>query len=310
MKPRSATITTGLLLTLAGLALAFDLRGAGQEPPAPDEKTAAAAEPQEEPGPQAAAGSRSHRLSDVAFEVLLAGGEMPPLPVTFEEWEGLIGRMRGLADILDEGVFLNLQLAELIEQKATLLFHHVDLPGVERRVKEVMDRLSSGEDFSRVAKIYSDDRTSGRMDGDFGRYRFGSLFYPVHPDVYLQEVGKIGAYYTKYGVYVLRLEDKLIGSKPYEIDVQLSAIVLKYAPGQGLSREERARMNRRIRVRTAHERFRRVLPPALQLPPPPGFGPSDIAPLGAADTPLLQLSDLDEKNLRPAGPKPPASDGG
>ena len=238
--------------------------------------------------------------SEVAFEVYLRGrDDVPPLPVSIAEWDSLTGFMRSLAGIQDEGMFVTRQLNELLQQKSLLLAYCDQLDGIRDRVKEVEKQLERGMTFERAARLYSEDKNSGSVGGDFGQYAHGNLWYPLEPFAWGQEIGEVRTFMTRFATYMVKVVEKTPGATPLKDKIKIKIIWMGF--GEKLNSKRRTQINRLLAVRSDHERFRRILPPALQ--DEASFGPTDIAPMGKPDTLLTEFSDDDARHGRIAPPE-------
>ncbi|MEW6570504.1 MAG: peptidylprolyl isomerase [Nitrospirota bacterium] len=93
-----------------------------------------------------------------------------------------------------------------------------DRKAVEERAFPVIRRLQQGEDFSMLAREYSED-SSARMDGDLG-YVKKSLLAKKFVDVLSEmNVGDISQpFWTEQGLHIIKLEDKVSAKNVDEIE--------------------------------------------------------------------------------------------
>lgn len=77
------------------------------------------------------------------------------------------------------------------------------------RAREVLSRLESGEDFTALAKEYSDDSNSAGKGGELGSFGRGRMVKPFEEAVFaLSEPGAISApVKTRYGYHIIRLNE-------------------------------------------------------------------------------------------------------
>ena len=227
------------------------------------------------------------------------------LSVTNAEWDGYWDYLNNLASG-DQTMFFTVLAGELVEQKAMLLHYRDEMPGVIQRSKVVTEKLRRGVPMRDVVRIHSEDETSRGIDGlSFDQERGQLLYlYPFPKVLFELEEGDIaGPYCNKQAAYFLKV-DRIVRSAnaPWRDKYVASAVVLRYTTGPNLKSNQLGAIKLAARVRTAQERFKRMLPPGLQVPPPPQFGPSDIAPLGTPAAPLLRRSLGDaQDNQPPAG---------
>ncbi len=229
------------------------------------------------------------------------------LPVTDAEWDEFYGSLTRVAPSGDESMFVTVVLSEIVEQKAMLLHYRDDLPDVEKRAAAAIAKLKAGAPMRDVVRTHSEDETSRSVDGlTLEDERGGLLYlYPFAKALFELEQGDItGPIYNKQAAYIL-MADRVTRSTnvPWHDVYRATAVVLRYPAGPNLKALNIAAIKGSARVRTAQDRFRRVLPPGLQLPTPTQFGPDDIAAIGDPNAALRR------RNIDPAKDQPPASGG-
>jgi len=227
------------------------------------------------------------------------------LSVTNAEWDGYWDYLNALASG-DETMFFTVIAGEMVEQKAMLLHYRGEMPSVEERAKVVAEKLRRGVPMRDVVRVHSEDETTRGIEGLSFDHERGQLLnlYPFPKVLFELEQGDIaGPYCNKQATYFLKI-DRIVRSAnaPWRDKYVASAVVLRYPTGPNLKLNQIGAVKMAARVRTAQERFQRMLPPGLQVPPPPQFGPSDAAPLGTPGAILLRRNVADAKdNQPPAG---------
>ncbi|MBL8840400.1 MAG: peptidyl-prolyl cis-trans isomerase [Planctomycetes bacterium] len=264
----------------------------------------------------------------VAFEVWLEGieprplnreepdpdhpGQMRTVPgtgvavlkVPDAEWDEYWNYLMRFVPPGDEAMFVTVVLAEMIEQKAMLLHYRDDLADVEKRAAAALAKLKAGATWRDVVRSHSEDSVSRDVDGLTLEDERGPLLYlyPFPKALFELEQGDIvGPVYNKQAAYILKV-DKITRSAnaPWHDLYRASSVVLRYPAGPNLKAINIAEIKSSARVRTAQERFRRVLPPGMQVPSPSRFGPDDIAPIGEPGAQLKRRSVEDAKDQPPA----------
>jgi peptidyl-prolyl cis-trans isomerase SurA len=92
-----------------------------------------------------------------------------------------------------------------------------DTKAIEERAGEVMQRLKNGEDFSALARIYSEDPT-GKAGGDLGYVKskdLGKEFVEVLSPLKEGEVSR--PFWTGKGLHIIKLEEKMDGKNMDEL---------------------------------------------------------------------------------------------
>jgi len=234
---------------------------------------------------------------EIAFEVILEGSEAPTLAFTVKEWDDYTGFYRGLHGIDDEAVFINRMLADILQTLGLRLNFYKELSDVEARAAEILRKLENGQSFDRMVRTYSENMQSRQFGGSMGRIAPAMLYYPVNHLLFVTEEGSwTPAMHTPHGIEICYVDKR--GGDPHSLDqwVESRSILLVFMPQQNLNAQRRSEIFRKIRLRPHSDRFRRILPPALQDPPPHEFGPEETAPVGNPGVPLKQKSDLDSRN--------------
>lgn len=100
-----------------------------------------------------------------------------------------------------------------------------------RQIHEIRDRIMAGEDFSELARQYSDDETTRESGGDLGLIVIEELQIPEFKNaVDTLEAGEISQpFATQFGYHLVKVEDRL-ESRPLTLEEdweQISAFALQ-----------------------------------------------------------------------------------
>ncbi|WP_109832476.1 peptidylprolyl isomerase [Reichenbachiella versicolor] len=77
------------------------------------------------------------------------------------------------------------------------------------RLLDIKKRIEAGEDFGKLAKQYSDDKSALKNNGYLGYFSALQMVYPFENAAYSNQVGSIvGPFTTRFGYHILRVEDK------------------------------------------------------------------------------------------------------
>lgn len=78
-----------------------------------------------------------------------------------------------------------------------------------QKALEVKKKLKKGEDFERLALLYSDDPSVNKNKGDLGYFSAFFMVYPFETAAYETEVGQISEITkTRFGYHILKVTDK------------------------------------------------------------------------------------------------------
>jgi len=84
-----------------------------------------------------------------------------------------------------------------------------DTAAAYKRAVRVKKNVENGQDFTLMAKQYSDDPSAKTNGGDLGYFTSFYMVYPFESAAYKTEVGKISnVVRTQFGYHVLKVEDK------------------------------------------------------------------------------------------------------
>ena len=79
----------------------------------------------------------------------------------------------------------------------------------EKTAKEIVEKLTAGEDFADLAKEYSTDEESSENGGDLGFFGRGEMVQEFEDAVFALEVGELSEpVKTEYGYHIIKLVDK------------------------------------------------------------------------------------------------------
>lgn len=277
----------GLLLA----SLATPLRGQepaaardpGQASPAPQQDKRAPSRsplPDQEPAPE-----------EVAFWVHLDPMNLPPLAVTIAEWEQYIDYLHGIYPTRDESMFLTTVIRQMLEQKVALMMYREQIPGLLAKADEVLAKLDEGADFERMLKLYSKN-PNAQVTGGRAEYRRTMRRYPLEYDAFRLETGTYGGpFFSKFGAEIIYVESRTGEPGTMRESMEVRNLLLEFEVGNEPEAHRDSRIRQSLTLRTEQERFRNLLPPALQVDPPEHFGPTDVAPLGQPDKPLEKVKE-------------------
>lgn len=94
------------------------------------------------------------------------------------------------------------------EMKPELKASHILIKD-EKTAKEVLQKVKSGEDFTALAKEYSEDPGSAANGGDLGYFGTGVMTEPFEKAAYALKVGEISDLVkSQFGYHIIKLTDK------------------------------------------------------------------------------------------------------
>lgn len=77
------------------------------------------------------------------------------------------------------------------------------------QIAEIQERLANGEEFEKLARLYSDDLGSGKQGGSLGRNARGSFVPEFEAAAYRLEAGEISdVVETEFGFHIIRLDGR------------------------------------------------------------------------------------------------------
>lgn len=100
------------------------------------------------------------------------------------------------------------QLMELYERKTKEInAQHILVKNIDT-AEEILEKIASGEDFSKLAKEYSEDKMSVDDGGDLGYFSAGTMVAPFEDVAFSMEKGEISEpVQTNYGYHIIKLND-------------------------------------------------------------------------------------------------------
>ncbi len=92
-----------------------------------------------------------------------------------------------------------------------------DIAQASRRIVSVKEKLSRGTDFSRLARIHSDDAGSGAQGGDLGWFGRGQMVPEFDEVAFGAEIGAVSEpFRTEFGWHVVRVDERRTGDEGLE----------------------------------------------------------------------------------------------
>ena len=111
----------------------------------------------------------------------------------------------------------------MIELKPTA----ADSEAVRKEAQDLIKELEAGEDFAKLAEIYSDDPGSAEKGGDLGYFGRGAMVKPFEEAAFSAKVGDIvGPVETQFGLHIIKVEDKK--REKGKLQVKARHILLKF----------------------------------------------------------------------------------
>ncbi len=86
---------------------------------------------------------------------------------------------------------------------------------IDKKAKEIYDRVIKGEDFGKLAETFSNDYSTSNNNGFMGEVGLGKYNKDFEEQIFnLQKNGELSPmFYTKYGVHILKLIEKILVAK-------------------------------------------------------------------------------------------------
>ena len=96
------------------------------------------------------------------------------------------------------------------------------------KILEIRERALNGEDFTALARQYSQDPSAKNNGGDLGYFTSMQMVYPFENAAYQTDVNNISQpVRTRFGYHIIKVHDK----RPSEGKVQVAHIMLRFRPG-------------------------------------------------------------------------------
>jgi tetratricopeptide (TPR) repeat protein len=99
----------------------------------------------------------------------------------------------------------------------------------EAEAKALLQRIKKGENFSALAKKYSQDPGSGSRGGDLGYFSTGAMVEPFEKAAFSLKAGEVsGVVKTGFGYHIIKLTDSRLRKFPgAEKDIEKAALAMK-----------------------------------------------------------------------------------
>jgi parvulin-like peptidyl-prolyl isomerase len=104
-----------------------------------------------------------------------------------------------------------------------------DWETAKARIEKVLQRIKKGEQFEKMAALYSDDKATAHSGGDLGFFAKGEMIPTLEAIVFDIEVGQVtGVIQSSQGLHLFKVTDKKPGSLPAFEDVKNRVMVDYY----------------------------------------------------------------------------------
>ena len=93
-----------------------------------------------------------------------------------------------------------------------------------KKILDLKDRASKGEDFASLASLYSEDPSARINKGDLGYFTALQMVFPFEEAAYKGKKGEVvGPVRTRFGYHIIKVEDR----KPARGEVEVSHIMIR-----------------------------------------------------------------------------------
>ncbi|MCY4401896.1 MAG: peptidylprolyl isomerase [Candidatus Poribacteria bacterium] len=116
-----------------------------------------------------------------------------------------------------------------------IMFRHVTVPYIfsdeemqaaQESAEEIVKKLEAGEEFTELAKTYSDDSETKEKGGDIGILTITTLNPEIREIVESLEVGKFSKpFETETGIYIFKVEDRIVPELTGQEKLQIIGIL-------------------------------------------------------------------------------------
>ena len=129
------------------------------------------------------------------------------IPVTFGEIDGYVDFLAETSRTPRERLAIEVLDRCLIPLVAVKARYGDRQPELEERARAAQERLKAGEDFGKIAREVSDDKTSAARGGDLqGAFGREAMVLPFARTAFTQGEGEIsGPVWTRYGLHLLQV---------------------------------------------------------------------------------------------------------
>jgi peptidyl-prolyl cis-trans isomerase SurA len=129
-----------------------------------------------------------------------------------------------------------------------------------QKISGILQQLQSGSSFDSLAKVYSDDKTSGRRGGDLGFFGLNRMVKPFeHAAFALEEIGELSPIVrTGFGYHIIKLVDRKMPKSFEESKDELKSL---FKRNKEKVRHENRKLIESLKVRYEYREFPKALAP-------------------------------------------------